>query len=271
MTRLAFDGADVLEPVVDWTPPGRAWPAAGLYPLVPYSNRIEHGRLRVGGREVQLAIHPFAAPHAVHGPGHRRAWQVLGHSGRRTRLFLDYAADEDWPWPFEARLDYAFEDDTVVTHLRLRNRASEPMPAGLGLHPFFHAPNGTRYTLSCQDRWMQTEADGPVPRFLDPSARIDTQVSEEGLIACLGRCIRHVTVRRPDLAITIQSSPELTHLVVYRAAGSSFLCIEPVSHATDAFNLQAAGYGYTGALLLDPDESLEGTMTIRCERPSSAR
>jgi aldose 1-epimerase len=267
MTRLSFDGAEVLEPVVDWTPPGRPWPAAGLYPLVPYSNRIEHGRLSVGGRAVQLAIHPFAAPHAVHGPGHRRAWSVAARTPHEVRLHLAYAPDDDWPWAFESTLTYALHDDAVLCTIDLMNRSAEAMPAGLGLHPFFHAPDGTRYSLAHRDRWPQTEADAPLPQFSEQARRIDDVVSQDGLIACLGRWDGAATIARPDLSIQVEASSTLAHLIVYRAAGSAFLCLEPVSHATNAFNHHGAGRPHSGATFLGPGERMEGRMVLRCATP----
>ncbi len=37
---------------------GLAWPKAGCYPLLPFSNRIRGGRFQWAGREVCLAPHP---------------------------------------------------------------------------------------------------------------------------------------------------------------------------------------------------------------------
>jgi aldose 1-epimerase len=269
MARLTFRGAEVLEPITDWNPPGRAWPGAGLYPLVPYSNRIANARLRIADRAVRLRVHPFAAPHAVHGPGHRRPWTVEAAGRDGATLRLDYEADEDWPWAFESVLSFALEDDALATAITLRNRAAEPMPAGLGLHPFFHAPDGTRYAFSYRDRWQQLETDPPAPRFGDDPIEVRDTVTREGLAACLGRWGGEGIISRPDLTIRVSSSANLTHLVVYRAAASAFLCLEPVSHATDGFNLHAEGQPHTGATFLAPGETLAAAMTIACTPPAT--
>jgi aldose 1-epimerase len=264
MTRLAFESVEVLQPVTTWDEPGRAWPAAGLYPLVPYSNRIENGRLKVGDREIRLKIHPFAHPHAMHGPGHRRPWSVEAQRPGEIRLHLDYQADEDWPWRFDASLIYECREDALVTRLGLRNCADEPMPSGIGLHPFFRAPDGTAYDLAYRDRWPQSADDPPFPHIGEVASRMRGVASQDGILACLGSWSREAVVRRPDLTVHLAASPELPHLVLYRAQGSSFLCLEPVSHVTDAFNLHAAGIPNTGAAFLAPGEALEGVMTIRC-------
>lgn len=270
MARLRFGESDVLEPITNWDPPGRAWPGAGLYPLAPYSNRIENGLLQAGEREVQLAVHAFAKPHALHGPAHRRPWMLEAADPDEVSLRLDYEADEDWPWAFEARLVYAFRDDACVTTLSLRNRAAEPMPAGLGLHPFFHAPSGSLYTFAYRDRWQQLETDPPSPQFGEDATEVREVAAGEGLAACLGRWSGEATIERPDLTIRMTASPNLAHLVLYRAAGSSFLCLEPVSHVTNGFNLHAAGQPYTGATFLGPDETLDAAMTIHCAGPAAS-
>ncbi len=46
---------------------GLAWPKAGCYPLLPFSNRIRDGRFLWGGREIRLAPHP--------GQATRHAWR----------------------------------------------------------------------------------------------------------------------------------------------------------------------------------------------------
>lgn len=270
MARLVFRGAEVLEPITDWNPRDRAWPGAGLYPLVPYSNRIENARLRIADRAVALRVHPFAAPHTVHGPGHRRSWTVADTAADSVVLRLDYEPDEDWPWAFESVLSYALEGNALVTAITLRNRAAEPMPAGLGLHPFFHAPDGSRYAFAYRDRWQQLETDPPAPRFSDEPIAVQDVVSRESLAACLGRWSGEGIIERPDLAIRVTASANLAHLVVYRGAGSAFLCLEPVSHATNGFNLHAEGQPHTGATFLAPGEAMAATMTIACEPPAAS-
>jgi aldose 1-epimerase len=272
ITRLSFaagpDRVEVLEPIEDWRPAGRAWPAAGLYPLVPYSNRIENGLLRVGNRAVRLKIHAFGHPHAMHGPGHRRAWVATARS-TQVDLLLTYEADDDWPWPFEARLTYAIEGDRFIARIGLRNDSTEPMPAGLGLHPFFRAPKGSSLAFRYQDSWPQSERDPSEPQFGQYPIDLKETLTDEPLMRCFGRWGRAATIERPDLQIRLDASAVLRHLVVYRAAGSTFLCVEPVSHVTNGFHHHAVGLPCTGAIVLDPGGRLEAEMAIRCSRPSA--
>ena len=46
------------------------WAKGGIYPLLPYSNRIANARVLMQGEEVLLQPHPDAAPHTLHGHAH---------------------------------------------------------------------------------------------------------------------------------------------------------------------------------------------------------
>ena len=52
------------------------------------------------------------------------------------------------------------------------------------------------------------------------------------------------------------------HVVIWSPAGENFFCVEPVTNATDAFNLASRGIAGTGIKTLEPDESLTETMTL---------
>jgi aldose 1-epimerase len=52
-----------------------------------------------------------------------------------------------------------------------------------------------------------------------------------------------------------------SHLVVFTAPDGS-LAVEPVTHATDGFNLMARGVEGTGVKVLEPGEMVAGTVTL---------
>ena len=51
------------------------------FPLVPYSNRIGNGEFEWGDNIVTLARNFPPEPHAIHGVGFQRPWQVHSRSG----------------------------------------------------------------------------------------------------------------------------------------------------------------------------------------------
>lgn len=54
------------------------------FPLVPFCNRIPHGRFTFQGREVVLPPNLGDHPHALHGQGWRAAWTVEKAEGNEA-------------------------------------------------------------------------------------------------------------------------------------------------------------------------------------------
>src|SRR5690606_22301221 len=134
--RLRAFGRDLLR-----TPPDPAvhrehpffW---GAYPMAPWCNRATPGRRVVAGREVDLAPN-FPDGSAIHGLVSSRPWEVIG-PGALSAAGGD--GSDGWPWPFEVSLDSTIDGEVVRLAYRLTNRSDAPMPAGIGLHPWFRRP-----------------------------------------------------------------------------------------------------------------------------------
>jgi aldose 1-epimerase len=239
------------------------WPKGGIYPLVPYSGRIRDGRLLAAAGEVVLRPHPDAAPHTLHGPAHRRAWELRAMTGCSARMVHEHPGDDEWPWALRAELLVALPaPDCCRLELRLENMAPARAPAGLGMHPYFSAPDGSSLSLSAAREWMldaavlPEAAAPPMPGVVWDGAvagPVTRQLSDWGGQAVL---------RPPQGALTLQVSPLLAHLVLHRPAGVDWLCLEPASHVVDGFNLDARGVSGTGALWLNPGEAITATMTL---------
>jgi galactose mutarotase-like enzyme len=63
-------------------------------------------------------------------------------------------------------------------------------------------------------------------------------------------------------ALRLVSGQGLRHLVVHRPAGAPYVCIEPVSHVADGFNLHRRGIAGTGTRILQPGQSMHGRTSI---------
>ena len=72
------------------------------FPLVPYANRIAHGRYVVDGQSYQLPLNFGDHPHSIHGFGWQRPWQVLEQSGHDVRLEQTHHGDAGWPWAWRS-------------------------------------------------------------------------------------------------------------------------------------------------------------------------
>src|SRR5690349_1217339 len=61
------------------------------YPLVPWSNRIDHGGFAMDGARVALAPNRNDDPYPIHGTGWQRAWRVEQQASEDVVLALDDA------------------------------------------------------------------------------------------------------------------------------------------------------------------------------------
>lgn len=119
-----------------------AWPKAGIYPLLPFSNRIRGGAFSWAGLDINLPLHPGEA-HAMHGFGHRAEWQLLDCDGSSAAmLYVHGAGDSGWPWRFQAKQTISLAAGALamkmeITNTSASNPALPPMPLGAGFHPYF--------------------------------------------------------------------------------------------------------------------------------------
>ena len=131
----------------------------GCYPMVPFSGRIRHGLLRWQGNEYQLEL--GMPPHAIHGVGYDRPWQVLEADELGATLRCDF--DARWPWPGHAVQQIALAADGTGLTARLEVFAdAEPMPAWIGYHPWF-----VRQLVSGGSADIDITAVGILPRDED--------------------------------------------------------------------------------------------------------
>ncbi len=134
--RLRVFGHDLLQ-----TPPSTGdhlrdpffW---GAYVMAPWCNRIDAAAIDIGGRRLAL-VSNFADGSAIHGQVYARPWQRRPDG---TLAITGGGAGDGWPWEYEVSLDIEVVDRAVRLDLRLANRSSDPMPAGLGIHPWFRRP-----------------------------------------------------------------------------------------------------------------------------------
>lgn len=269
VTRLvAADGdMDIIVPLEEWNAPPHGWPKAGAYPLIPYSNRIAGARLAFGGEIHALPPHPLDLPNTLHGIAQALPWDVVAQSGDTVELALRYDG-EHWPWPFDAQLGFRIERRTLHVRMSVRNTGERPMPAGLGWHPFLVAEPGATIRFNARRRWILDA------RFV-PTGASEIESGPSTLDAShwsTGDCAVYASdwrgdaiVERAHGRVRLRADGQLSHLVAFVPRGAPYLCVEPVSHVANGFNLAAAGVGDTGTRVLAPGETLDAHASVEWE------
>lgn len=245
---------------------------AASFTLAPFSNRIRDARFQFQGRQVQLR--PTRGGLTQHGDVRNRPWQVEAQGADRVTLHFDGRAfpDLNWPWPFTMRVGHELDGASLHTRLALTNTADSAMPAGFGLHPYFvrRGADGSDPSLllkaarvyDVDAEQLPVGAARPVDPALDfrrprpvGEARIDRVYTDWDGVAALDWGSRRLALR---------ADPVFSQVVLFSAPDGS-LAIEPVSNATDGFNLLARGVPGTGVRVLEPGETLSGTVTLTLE------
>lgn len=248
--------------------------AAACYPLLPYANRIAGGQLPAAGRIFTLRANFPPEPHAVHGLGWQRPWELVRAEASMAELILQYEADTpaDWPFAFEARQSFELDGSGLAIELSLTNRDVSAWPAGLGLHPNFPLRTGASLQFEAAGAW----SNGPDHLPADPVCGAAWDFTKARPIAALAldhdfhgwRGQARIgtgtgTGFGSASAIRICASEVFSVLRVFTAVGRGFFAVEPMTHVADAVHRPVfAGSGYR---LLQPGETLTGTVAIMLE------
>lgn len=226
--------------------------------LLPYSNRIRDGRFSFEGREVVL-FSPDEC--AIHGCARDNLWQLECEDNILTAR-LHRPADRRWPWSFAAELRHELRGHTCLISLSLTNKSNERMPAGMGIHPYFMIQKAqvsfaAAEVYDTDERLLPIAAARPVrphedyrqPRFI--SSYLDTGYRWEGT----------ARLQWAEHALTMTADPIFSHLIVYTAPDGT-LALEPVTHATNAFNLATRREEDVGFRVLEAGETMSGTISL---------
>jgi aldose 1-epimerase len=234
------------------------------FPLVPFSNRIRGGRFAFRGREVVLRPNLAGDPSPLHGQGWLAAWEVVSAGAASAALVFRHAPGE-WPWAYEARQHFALDGKGLTATLSCTNASDEPMPCGLGHHPYFPCTAQTRIDTEVGCAWTIDEKVLPVER-VKAEGRYnlrDRLVCGQGLDNGFGGWNGLARIETPGLPFRIElSSPDAHFFQIYSPASGGFFVAEPVGHANAALNEPEESWPELGLKVLAPGETMSLTMRI---------
>jgi aldose 1-epimerase len=266
--RIRAFGHDVLR-----TPLGveayRAEPFLwGAFVMVPWCNRVPGGRIVFGDEMVEVPVnqHDGPAASAIHGLAYDRPWRADAGGGWR------FAGGPELPWPWSARQHTAVDGAAaaVTVTLAVRNEGDGPMPAGIGLHPWFTAAGGLSVSLAA-DRIYRREGMIPVGVPVPVQGADDLRSPRlppwgmDDVFTGLGRPFASLAWADWRLRCTIEVSPAATHGVVCGVRAMGAVAVEAQTQTTDAYRRLRAGEP-GGAAVLGPGEELEVALTLRFSR-----
>lgn len=236
------------------------------FPLVPWSNRISPGGFTFEGRGHHPAVNREGEPCPVHGEGFQMAWDVASQSGDHVELILDRRSGS--PFSYVATLGYALSGTSLKVGLSVRNEGNDPMPFGLGLHPWFVREPGVTLQAAATSVWQRGDlglpsAQAPLPAAWDfntarslPPALVDNAFTGWDGVARI--------VWPSGMALDIAA--DMQYYILYAPAGRDVFCFEPVDHAINAHNLPG-GAAHNGLTVLATGQTLRRTVSFTLTPP----
>jgi aldose 1-epimerase len=247
--------------------------------ILPWPNRIDHGRYTFDGRELQVPINEPKRDAALHGLMSFVEWQPVQH--RADRVVLEYLLPPDYGYPFRLafRIEYTVDATGVRSTLTAKNVGGTDAPFGTANHTYlaaggdriddivFELPADTYYLVN--DRLIPTGIDsveGTKYDFRSPR-RIGQTEMDTAFTGLRRDSDGNAVVRfaRPD-GVTAELWVDRTHgyLQVYTddspatdRPGRAGITVEPMTCAPNAF---VTG---DGLITLRPGQTHRGTWGYR--------
>jgi aldose 1-epimerase len=151
-------------PVLTGYQPDDLPPAGAGQLLLPWPNRVDHGRYDFGGHRYQLDLSEPAHDNAIHGLTRWLTWQPAGHGADFVELNLELLGRPGYPFRLDLSARYQLRAETgLEVTVGARNSGSRPAPFGTGSHPYLRAGSdlvdGWRLQLPAA-QWQPADARG---------------------------------------------------------------------------------------------------------------
>jgi aldose 1-epimerase len=224
--------------------------SSACFPMAPYVNRIADGRFRFDGRVVQLAPNRIGEVHPLHGDAWCGVWTKREVSSSRAILAF-CGGGVAWPWAYRCEQSFALQDDGLGIELSIQNLASTPMPAMIGLHPYFPDPLVAQLAAHLPRAWRMEKGLAvesvatPEAWQFDDSRPLKDQALDNSFSDWPGTA----EITWPDRRLSVRAT-NCRHLHIFTPAGRDFFCIEPQTAPAGALNHQQE------LGVLEPDDCL---------------
>ncbi len=208
------------------------------FPLVPYSNRIDHGCFEWNGQAMQARPNFPPEAHSIHGIGWQHTWAVRATTSNMCELVMEHQANEDWPWDFSASQHITLVDGGLHMVLSAINFSEEPRPLAFGHHPYFDS-EGASLQFKAASVLMNARDALPLNAVL-PSGTYDFHSG--GVIAgreidhCYGTWDGKAVISWQDRPLALDIISDQPAVVVFIPQGGGAFCFEPVPHVNNALN-----------------------------------
>jgi aldose 1-epimerase len=285
--------ADILYAAPDWEV--NPVPTRSGHPILfPFPGRLRGGRLVADGKEYRLPLNDSTKQHAIHGFTPRNPWRVTDWNGDQHFAFVtgqfNLAKDlpdalPHWPSDFHLSVTYRLSRDRLRVEAAVANPGPNPLPFGLGYHPYFrlpgvHDPDVGGHVLKANvgEVWeaeesLPTGSRLAVPPELDfrtpkpiAATQLDHVFTGVSSAARLGGLTELAVLSHPSATgrVRFLADANFRELVLFTPPHRQAVAVEPYTCSADASNLAARGID-SGWRVVPPGSEWEAAVEYRWE------
>ena len=229
-----------------------------FFSLIPFSGRIGNALLKFKRKTYNLKKNVKGEPSALHGDGWQNSWVVKTLEKNCVVMQL-VTKNKNWPFKYSGHQTIKINNNELKISLEIKNLDIESMPCGLGFHPWFDITANVSLQMNAKKFWIIGK-NNLFKKISNLSKNINFSRSKKLINTNLVNGfsewdgIAKIVWPEKKISLSIKSSKNLKHLIIYTPNKENFFCIEPVSHSVDAFNLYAKGVKGTGTKILRPNK-----------------
>lgn len=224
----------------------------GVPLLAPWANRIDGDAYFANGKRYLLnpALENFRydANHLpIHGLlGFADGWEVVRQDATSVTSRLEYWKFPQWmaqfPFAHNLEMTHRLRDGSLEVETMIENLSAEPMPLSIGYHPYFQLTDSPRddWKLHIAAREQVTLSEKLIPTgettlvgLPDPFPLGGCELDS----VFTGLTGAPFTMQGRRQQIEVRFGPKYPVAIVYAPRGRAFVCFEPMSALTNAFNL----------------------------------
>ncbi|MFN0170926.1 MAG: aldose 1-epimerase [Bryobacteraceae bacterium] len=233
--------------------------------LAPFANRIDQDAFYVEGRKYLLNgelgnLRRDGNQKPIHGLlMFSHLWKVIEHHADGGAAWVTSHLEfwkhpelmAQFPFAHSLYMTYRLSKGVLEVETEIRNLSAASMPVAIGYHPYFRLHDAPRdewtvhvaakrhYSLSPQ---LIPTGETEAVNLPDPVSLATTQLDDVfgGLVrGSDGRAEFWVKGKKETVSVTY--GPKYPVAVIYAPKGREFICFEPMSAITNAFNLAHGG------------------------------
>ena len=215
----------------------------GFYVLFPFPNRVRNKEYTFNHKKYSLKN--LAVPKDYHHAfvrGHQWQFKQLSQTISKTWIEIQsgFPCWKNYPWHCCLTLKYTLKTDGVRIDYTVANLDKTQLGFGFGLHPLFK----NAATIKVPAKYVM-ESDKnllPTGKLFKADLNQLTPVKELNLDHVFtGLSGSQKVVFANGRKLTIRTSSDFTHCVVYTGEKEKFTCVESQTCSTDAHNLDSQG------------------------------